>query len=139
MLQPLCGSCLEQAALRAAYAWAKTMEMKSAHESKSIRRAAGAESPTFDTYSATGAEKLKWASKSMGNGVSLMISRLARSVPNGPVCIFDAQIERLYVLASHTTSADILCSHAGLRIHQLTLLSSCAGSFVHLRDRRWLL
>ena len=75
------------AALRAAYAWAKTMEMKSAHESESIRRAAGAESPTFDTYSATGAEKLKWASKSMGNGGSLMISRLARSVPNGPVCI----------------------------------------------------
>ena len=47
--------------------------MKCAHESKPLRRGAGAESPTFDYYSATGAEKLKWASNSTGNGVSLAI------------------------------------------------------------------
>ena len=35
------------------------MVLKSAHESKPIRRAAGAESPTFAFHSATGAEKMK--------------------------------------------------------------------------------
>ena len=35
------------------------MVLKSAHESKPIRRAAGAESPTFAFHSATGAENLK--------------------------------------------------------------------------------
>ena len=44
------------------------------------RALAGAESPTFIIYSATGAEILKWALKSMGNGVSLVISRLTQSL-----------------------------------------------------------
>ena len=56
----------------------QNLGMKSAHQSKSIRRGAGAESPTFDFYSATGAEKLKWASNSTGNGVSLMIFGVLR-------------------------------------------------------------
>ena len=52
--------------------------METAHESEPIRRAGGAESPTFEIYSATGAEKLKWASNSTGNGVSLMIFGVLR-------------------------------------------------------------
>ena len=52
------------------------VEMETAHESEPMRRAGGAESPTFEIYSATGAEKLKWAPNSMGNGVSLMIFSL---------------------------------------------------------------
>ena len=48
--------------------------MKAADESKSIRRAAGAESPTFDIYSATGAETEKGPPKSHREGGSLMIS-----------------------------------------------------------------
>ena len=50
--------------------------METAHESEPIGRAGGAESPTFEIYSATGAEKLELASSSMGNGVSLVISGL---------------------------------------------------------------
>jgi hypothetical protein len=51
----------------------QSVGMETAHESDPIRRAGGAESPTFNLYSATGAEKMKWAPNCMGNGVSLMI------------------------------------------------------------------
>ena len=72
----------------------QNVEMETAHESEPIRRAGGAESPTFDIYSATGAEKLKWAPKSMGNGVSLMVSGL----------IFDSK---------HGAKASDICYSAG--------------------------
>mgnify|MGYP000347820700 CR=1 FL=1 len=49
-------------------------EIQSADESEAIRRAAGAESPTFDFYSATGAETGKVPPKSHREGGSLMNS-----------------------------------------------------------------
>ena len=52
----------------------QNMGLESAHESKSLRRVAGAESPTFDFYSATGAETEKGPPKSHREGGSLMIS-----------------------------------------------------------------
>ena len=57
--------------------------MKTTHVSEPIRRAGGAESPTFEIYSATGAEKMNWAPKSMGNGVSLVISGLVFDSKHG--------------------------------------------------------
>ena len=50
------------------------MGVESAHESDLKLRGAGAESPTFDFYSATGAETEKGPPKSHRVGVSLMIS-----------------------------------------------------------------
>jgi hypothetical protein len=47
--------------------------METAHESEPIGRAGGAESPAFEIYSATGAEKSNWSPNSTGNGGSLMI------------------------------------------------------------------
>ena len=49
------------------------MQVKCAHESKPLRRGAGAESPTFDFYSATGGETEKGQQKLLQQHVSLMI------------------------------------------------------------------